>query len=65
MEIHRFCKEHHRRDLYIHEIAPLRERRRTGNDIEQRMKEWATIMNSCILAEQSFDFIPQQSVVLG
>ncbi|MBX3330720.1 MAG: hypothetical protein KF722_09990 [Nitrospira sp.] len=59
LEIHRFFKEYHRRDLYIRESdRPLRERRRTGNDIEQRMREWATIMNSCILAEQPLDFIP-------
>ena len=59
LEIHRFCKEYHRRNPYTREIdRPLRERRRTGNDIERRTREWATIMNSCILAEQPFDFIP-------
>ena len=33
-------------------------RRRIGNDAAQRPVGWMTIMNSCILAEQLFDFIP-------
>jgi hypothetical protein len=33
-------------------------RRRTGKEIDPATMGWTTVMTSCILAEQLFDFIP-------
>jgi hypothetical protein len=42
----------------IHRFRKNSKRRRTGKEIDPATMGWTTVMTSCILTEQLFDFIP-------
>lgn len=58
LESHQFFKEHHRRDFYIMRMDSSTSEAGPATMSIRRPAGWEPIMNSCILAEQLFDFIP-------